>query len=389
MFAAYAKNTLEKVGVTINGGRPHDIQIHHPAVLRRAVLGGFKTLGEDYQMGRWDCKDIPGLIKRMRAIPLPAPARIARRLRRLPHALVNLQNKRRAAKNVEAHYDWGNEFYEALLYPTMQYSCAYFKRGANSLEAAQRDKMQLLGEKLMLKPGMSVLDIGCGWGELAAYLEAHFGVTVVGISLSKRQLAYANEKYADKVRQGRLSFLYMDYRDASRKFPVFDRVVSVGMAEHVGEPNLGTYFNAAYDCLKPGGIFVYHSIVGSGEEPDWISTYIFPGGMLPRLEVVKKTGMEFFAMWDEHCFGEDYARTLQYWKQNFLSAWPRLVLEGHAPKHPRSPYPHGSEADHRWFKRTEILYLDSCTGGFLEGGIDLCQLVFAKRTRPSGYVPVR
>jgi cyclopropane-fatty-acyl-phospholipid synthase len=389
MLTAYARHKLESVGVEVNGRRPHDIQIHDPAVLRRAAIGGFEKLGEDYQLGKWHAGDIPELVRRLRGIRPPGIVRIKRTLRSLSDRLINLQSEGRAARNVHEHYDFGNDLYEAMLDISMQYSCAYFGRGAKTLQGAQEDKMRLIAEKLRLKPGMRVLDIGCGWGGLAAFLAKEYRVTVIGITLSREQLAKARECYAALIADGAVEYRYLDYRHTAKELGQFDRIVSVGMLEHVGERNLETFFHVVYDALKPGGVALIHNIIGSGERPAWIGTYIFPGGLLPRIEFELSKAREFFDVWDEHRFGKDYAKTLQFWKQNFLKAWPRLQAGGKVPHHPLSPFKAGTREDQEYFFRTWLLYLDVCTGAFIEGGIDLCQLVLGKGPRPPVYNIVR
>jgi cyclopropane-fatty-acyl-phospholipid synthase len=389
MITAYATQKLKGAGITVNGTQPYDIQVHDPAVLRRAVLGGFEKLGEDFQMGNWDAENVPELIRRLRQMPLPGIIKMKQMLKRVIERLVDYQSMDRAARNVQDHYDLGNDLYEAMLDPHMQYSCAYFGRGATTLEDGQEDKMRLIAEKLRLKPGMEVLDIGCGWGGLATFLAEHYGVRVTGITLSNEQLALARQRHADLIAAGKLEFRYLDYRDAPKDLGQFNRIVSVGMLEHVGEAHLEQFFEVIYNALKSGGVAVIHNIIGSGFNPPWIGTYIFPGGSLPRIEVERAAAQEFFDVWDEHRFGKDYAKTLQFWEQKLLAAWPRLVQNGKVPHHPRSPYPAGTEADQTYSFRTLLLYLRSCPVAFLDGGIDLCQLVLGKGPRPTLYNIVR
>ncbi len=225
---------------------------------------------------------------------------------------INLRVK--ASKNVVHHYDLTRQFYELFLDEDRQYTMAYFKDPANSLERAQVDKKALIAAKLRLEPGMKVLDIGCGWGGLGLYLNRHFGCEVLGVSLAPDQVKFANERaeaagVADKVK-----FQLTDYRDV--KGP-FDRVVSVGMIEHVGAPHLPEYFAKTYDLLANDGIALTHTIGrtdGPGTTDKWTRKYIFPGGYIPAMsELVsacEKTGWEIA---DIEVLRYHYAHTLAEW----------------------------------------------------------------------------
>jgi cyclopropane-fatty-acyl-phospholipid synthase len=388
MLAAYAKNKLRTAVIEVNGTRPHDIKIYDNAVLSRALVGGFEKLGEDYQLRRWDADDLPGLLERLIKVDPPPVAKLVRSLRRLPEHFLNLQSQLRARKNVENHYDLGTRFYGSFLDPYMQYSCAYFENGAKTLEQAQLAKLELIRRKLRVEKGMRVLDIGCGWGGLAAYLAEHADVRVTGITLSIEQLSFAQQRYAPLIERGKLRFELMDYREAPEMLDPFDRIVSVGMVEHVGERNLDRFFECADALLKYQGVFLLHGITGqTGRVPAWIGKYVFPGGSLPRVPILQRKAVELFTIWDEHFFGKSYAETLQRWKANFLRAWPELRAD--LPKHPLSPVPYGSDSYAEWFRRTWILYLDSCTAAFRTGRTDLCQMVLGKGPRPYTYSIVR
>lgn len=225
---------------------------------------------------------------------------------------INLRAK--ASNNVTHHYDLTRQFYELFLDEDRQYTMAYFKSPANSLERAQLDKKALIAAKLMLKPGMRLLDIGCGWGGLGLYLNRHFGVEVLGVSLAPDQVKFANERaeaagVADKVK-----FQLTDYRDVTGPF---DRITSVGMIEHVGAPHLPEYFAKTHDLLADDGIMLTHTIGrtnGPGITDKWTRKYIFPGGYIPALsELVRaceKTGWEIA---DVEVLRYHYAHTLAEW----------------------------------------------------------------------------
>lgn len=384
----YAAIKLADVDVHINGSAKHDIVMHDPTMWRDAILRGSLGLGEAYQDGRWDSQNLAEFCTRLRSMPKPMIARLLDWRQHRVDLRYQARSEDRAEQNVAEHYDFGNAFYEKMLDPSMQYSCAYFERGAPTLDRAQHDKKQLIGEKLQLKPGMRVLDIGCGWCGLADHLIEHFGVEVVGITLSREQYFYATTKYAKRIKDRQLDVRLLDYREAPKKLGYFDRVVSVGMLEHVGEEHLDDYIDVAYRCLGPRGVMLLHSIVGSGVPDPWISTYIFPGGVLPRLEKVREAVEKRLSVWDCHLFGQSYAKTLLAWADNFDTAWPKIVSTC-LPVHPRAPHHFGSREYEQWFYRTWMYYLKMCAGAFQGGHINLCQLVISKDAVPSGYAPVR
>lgn len=225
---------------------------------------------------------------------------------------INLRPK--ARKNVTHHYDLTREFYELFLDEDRQYTMAYFKDPANSLEQAQLDKKALIAAKLRLEPGMRLLDIGCGWGGLGLYLNRHFGVEVLGVSLAPDQVRFANERAAAAGVAGKVKFKLMDYRDVTGPF---DRITSVGMIEHVGAPHLPEYFAKTHDLLDPDGIMLTHTIgrtTGPGTTDKWTRKYIFPGGYIPAMsELVsacEKTGWEVA---DIEVLRYHYAYTLAEW----------------------------------------------------------------------------
>lgn len=222
------------------------------------------------------------------------------------------------------HYNLSNDFYSLWLDPTMTYSCAYFKDAANSLAQAQQDKLEHICRKLRLKPGQRLLDIGCGWGGLAIYAATHYGVEVLGITLSHAQAELANQRVAEAGLQGKVRIIEKDYRELNEKGG-FDVLVSVGMFEHVGAANLQTYFKKALDLLKPGGVFLNHGI-GTGivqkkvKGPTFIDTYVFPDGELvlinETLKAAEGAGLE---VRDVESLREHYQLTLQHWSRNLVA----------------------------------------------------------------------
>ncbi|HBQ80645.1 MAG TPA: cyclopropane fatty acyl phospholipid synthase, partial [Erwinia persicina] len=268
--------------------------------------------------------------------------------------LTNLQSRKRAWIVGKEHYDLGNDLFTRMLDPYMQYSCGYWKQ-ASTLEEAQQAKLQMICEKLQLEPGMLLLDIGCGWGGLAEYAARHFNVSVVGVTISAEQqkLAQARCEGLDVTIQ------LQDYRDLNQQF---DRIVSVGMFEHVGPKNYATYFDVVNRNLKPDGIFLLHTIGANKTDNNvdpWIDKYIFPNGCLPSVRHIADASEPFFVMEDWHNIGADYDLTLMQWYQRFLDAWPEL-----------------SDKYGERFKRMFTYYLNACAGAFRARDIQLWQVVF-------------
>jgi len=225
---------------------------------------------------------------------------------------INLRPK--ASRNVTHHYDLTRQFYELFLDEDRQYTMAFFRDPANSLERAQIDKKALIAAKLRLQPGMRVLDIGCGWGGLGLYLNRHFGVEVLGVSLAPDQVRFANERAAAAGVAGQVRFELSDYRDVAGRF---DRITSVGMIEHVGAPHLREYFAKTNDLLDPDGIMLTHSIArinGPSTTDKWTRKYIFPGGYIPAMsELVAASEKGGWEIADIEVLRYHYAHTLAEW----------------------------------------------------------------------------
>lgn len=365
-FKKWAETELKKAHVSIGGDKPYDIQVHDERVYRRVALGGMFALGNSYVDGLWDSDALDQFFARVTTSGSRRAAFDWReKLTRIRSLLINAQTIRRSRRVAREHYDLGNELYEMMLGPTMAYSSGYFADGAVTLDDAQRAKFDQICKKLELSPGKRVLEIGCGWGTFAAYAAEHYGVEVVGISISHEQLVYAKKYANDKI-----SFEYMDYRHMPYEWRgTFDAVVSIEMIEAVGPRNLRAYFGAAYSALKPGGVFLVQAILGSGEPDEWISVYIFPGGVLPSVTQIARSidGLFHIAGWES--FGTDYDKTLMEWYARFEKAWPRIRTIEKAGKH---LYP---ERFHRMWR----YYLLLCAGAFRSGYIDVAHVVLRRR----------
>ncbi|AGH73655.1 cyclopropane fatty acyl phospholipid synthase [Edwardsiella piscicida] len=348
---------LSRAGIRVNGDRPYDIRVNHPLFFKRVLQQGSLGLGESYMDGWWQCDRLDIFFdKALRAgLQQQMPHHFRDTLRVVGARLANLQSRRRAWQVGREHYDLGNDLFSLMLDPAMQYSCAYWKQ-ADTLEQAQQDKLHLICEKLQLRPGMTLLDIGCGWGGLAAYAARRYGVRVHGVTISAEQ-----QKLAAARCQGlEVQILLQDYRDLHARY---DRIVSVGMFEHVGPKNYDAYFAVARRNLKDDGLFLLHTIGANHTTPDvdpWINKYIFPNGCLPSLRHIADASEARFVMEDWHNLGADYDRTLMAWQQRFNAAWPQLKANYSA----------------RFFRMFNY-YLAACAGAFRARDIQLWQVLFS------------
>nr|WP_228574323.1 cyclopropane fatty acyl phospholipid synthase [Halomonas sp.] len=349
---------LDGSGVILNGDSPWDPQLYHPDFCSRILRQGSLGLGESYMDGWWECERIDELACRLLQHGLgerarPAPDRI---LYRLQAGLLNLQSKARAYMVGEAHYDLGNALFERMLDPTMCYSCGYWKE-AETLHAAQLAKLELACRKLELRPGMHVLDIGCGWGSFAEYAARRHGVTVTGITISREQAELAGKRCAGLPVEIELK----DYRELNG---CYDRIVSIGMFEHVGHRNYGTFFKTVESLLWDDGLFLLHTIGSNGSEisvDPWIDRYIFPNGVLPSARHIADASEDLLLLEDWHNFGPDYDRTLMAWRDNLEAHWHEL-----------------SDRYSERFKRMFRYYLLVCAGAFRARDLQLWQVVFSR-----------
>ena len=363
-----AADLLATAGITVGGTQPWDIQVHHPATFDRILTQGSLGLGESYMDGWWDCRAVDEFIARV------LRARLDRQVGRagwiwasLKARLTNLQSEQRAWQVAETHYDLGNDLYEAMLDPSMAYSCGYWAQ-ASSLEAAQEDKLDLICRKLQLRPGMRLLDIGCGWGSLMLFAARHYGANCVGLTVSREQARLGG----DLAGHLPVRFELADYRQFNLQGAQrFDRIASVGMFEHVGHKNYRHYFDMARRCLCDDGLFLLHTIgknhAGAAIDP-WIERYIFPNGVLPSASEIGFYSEHDFVMEDWHNFGADYDKTLMAWHARFEAAWPTL----------RDRY---GERFYRMWR----YYLLCCAGTFRARDNQLWQVVFSPKGVSGGY----
>jgi cyclopropane-fatty-acyl-phospholipid synthase len=351
--------------IQVDGDRPWDIRLHDASVPERVFAVGSLGLGEAYLDGHWDAEQLDEFFNHALRAHLDQKLKpLGYILHTLQARLFNLQTTRRAWRVGEMHYDLGNDFYAAMLDPRMTYTCAYWQSGATTLAEAQDAKLELICRKLDLKPGMRLLDIGCGWGSLMGYAAEHYGVACVGITISKEQVDWARTRYAGLP----LEFRLQDYREIDEQF---DRIASIGMFEHVGRKNYRTYMKVVHRCLKEDGLFLLHTI-GKNEAKSatnpWINKYIFPNGDLPAIGQIGDATDCLFVTEDLHNFSVDYDKTLMAWCANFEAAWPQFQAE----KGER-------------FYRMWRYYLLSCAGAFRAREVQLWQWVFSKEGIVGGY----
>ena len=333
-------------------------------VLAKPGLGvGEGYMDEDLVLEQgtmWDLLEIVG--RSGGRIPKGRGGPAARLKRAIKRRIQQANGRSAARRNVAHHYDLSNDLYRRFLDADMQYSCAYFPRPGMSLEEAQQAKKAHIAAKLALSPGLEVLDIGSGWGGMAMTLAADHGVKVTGVTLSTEQLGLARERAAAAGLEGQVAFELEDYRDLDRPF---DRIVSVGMLEHVGAPNFGAYFEAVKRLMKDDGVAVIHSI-GRMEGPrltnSFTHKYIFPGGYVPSLSEIV-AAVENVGLWitDIEILRVHYGETLRHWRTRFLA--DREIEAAYPPR----------------FRRMWEYYLAAAEVGFRYGGHMNFQIQLTKR----------
>lgn len=360
---------------------PHDgptatIVLKDRAAIRKLVLGGSVGLAEAYIDDLWETPDLRAVMALAAANEAEWMAMLSgsfwrRTINNLMHRL-RPNTRRGARRNIVDHYDLGNEFYAQWLDPSMTYSSAIFD-GCETLEQAQLRKIHRLCQALELKPGQSLLEIGCGWGAFAEVAARDYGVSVVGITLSPSQLEFANARIAAAGLTDRVQFRLQDYRDVTEQF---DRIASIEMFEAVGERFWPVYFTTLRERLLPGGLAGLQTITIEDRlypaykaSADFIQRHVFPGGMLPSPSRLRQEVASAGLSWhSEHWFGHHYAETLARWNADFQAVWPRIAG---ATRLSRMP------CDAR-FKRLWEYYLLYCETGFRAGWTDVGQILLAR-----------
>jgi len=365
MIEKMATDILHSVGIIPNGPENWDMQVHHKDLFQRIFNRGSLGLGESYMDGWWDCKQLDQFFYRVLAGELDQ--KIKTHLRTMAKLillkLVNVQSQKRSLIVGKKHYDLGNELFTAMLDSRMNYTCGYWKNAAD-LDTAQLNKLELSCQKLKLEPGMRVLDIGCGFGAFARYAAERYGVHVVGITISQQQYNYAQKNCAGLP----VEIRFQDYRNVSEQY---DRIVSLGMFEHVGYQNYRTYMQKAHSCLKDDGLFLLHTIghmeMTKSTDP-WVNKYIFPNSLIPSMMHISQAVGDLFVMENWVNFGAYYDKTLMAWHERFEQNWEQL----------KEYY------DERFYRMWRY-YLLACAGGFRARKLQLWQIVFSKHGVPGGY----
>jgi cyclopropane-fatty-acyl-phospholipid synthase len=360
---------LNLADITVNGGRPWDMQVHDRRVFTRILREGSLGLGEAYLDGWWDAHALDEFFAKVLAAELDQKIRGDWRtlLRLLGRRLWGRLRPASAYHIGAHHYDIGNDLYAAMLDRRQVYSCAYWD-GADTLDEAQEAKLDLVCRKLRLRPGQHLLDIGCGWGGFAKFAAARYGVSVVGVTVSQAQVDMGRELCAGLP----VELQYKDYREIAGEF---DHIVSLGMFEHVGRRHYRTYFRVAHAHLKPDGLFLLHTIgqdVSQKTLDPWFGKYIFPDSLLPSPVQITQALEGLFVIEDWHNFGAHYDRTLMAWLANFQAHWEAL-----RPKY-----------GDRFFRMWKY-YLCAAAGAFRARKNQVWQIVLAKTGMPGGYASVR
>jgi cyclopropane-fatty-acyl-phospholipid synthase len=355
------QSLLTEVGINIDGRQPWDIQIHDERAYKRWISETELGLGESYMDGWWDVEALDEFFDKILRANLEQ--KIKRNLKTvlfiLSTKLFNQQTKIKSTKVGREHYDLGNDLFRQMLDKRMMYSCAYWKNAKN-LDEAQEAKLDMICKKLELKPGMKVLDIGCGWGGFAKYAAEKYGVEVLGVSISKKQIELGQELCRDLP----VELRFQDYREVKGKF---DAILSIGFLEHVGYKNYRTYMEVVNRCLNDNGISLIHTIgnnISVTYTNAWTDKYIFPHGMVPSVSQVAKAAEGLFLIEDVHNFGPDYDKTLMAWYANVEKAWQQL----------KKTY------DERFYRMWRYFLLSSA-GGFRSRFNQLWQFVMTKPGR--------
>lgn len=360
---------LSIADIQINGERPYDIQVYDDRFYERVLRDGSLGLGESYMEGWWDAPELDQCIHKILSAHLQEKVRPTFSMiwHTLKAKLFNMQSRILSKTVIDAHYELGDPLYEKMLGSTLAYTCAYWKKAA-TLDEAQTAKFDLIAEKMHLEPGMRVLDLGCGWGGFAKHIAQKYGVEVVAVNLSPKQIAYAKKMCKNLP----VECINADYRDATGKF---DRVISIGLMEHVGQKNYRGFLELIHKCLKEDGLALIHTIgknLSSAACDPWIHRYIFPHGQLPSIAQISEAAENLFVMEDWHNLSTNYDHTLMSWFANFQNSWEELKVDYPDP-----------------FYKMWKYYLLSCAAAFRARDVQLWQVVFSKHGVPGGYVSIR
>ena len=361
---------LALADIKINGDLPSDIRVLDERFYTRVLKDGSMGFGESYMAGWWDTAALDECMHKILKADLSNKTKLTWGMiwNVVKAKFLNMQKKgERAIKVIDAHYELGDELYEHMLGETLAYTCAYWKNAAN-LDEAQEAKFDLIAKKIRLKPGMRVLDMGCGWGGFARHAAKKYGAHVVAVNLSSKQCDYAR-----KICTGLpVEVRNQDYRDVEG---TFDRIISIGLMEHVGQKNYLNFMEVIHRSLTDDGLALVHTIgrnTSAVTTDPWISRYIFPHGHLPSIKQIGESMEGLFVMEDWHNISANYDATLMAWFKNFDKNWDKI----------KSSYPDP-------FYRMWKYYLLSCAAGFRARNTQLWQIVLSKKGIDGGYKSIR
>jgi cyclopropane-fatty-acyl-phospholipid synthase len=374
---ALVRELLRQSGITLGGPAPHDLHVHDARFFERVVADGSLGLGESYMDGWWSCGQLDEFFCRLLRARVDARVRLPWRqvLAAGVARVLNRQSSRRASQVATVHYDLGAEFFEAIMDARMAYSCGYWKN-AQTLADAQEAKLDLTCRKLQLAPTDRVLDIGCGWGSFVTFAAERYGCASLGVTISAPQAECARRRAAGMP----VTILRADYREIEgRRHGRFDKVVSIGMFEHVGPKNYRTFMRVVDDVLARDGLFLLHTIgdnVSRLRCDPWLDRYIFPNGVAPSVRQIARAIDGLFVMEDWHNFGPDYYPTLMAWCDNLRKHFAAVTLDLPMPRD-------------RFFRMWEYFFT-SFASAFKTRQLQLWQIVMSKSkgARPA-YASIR
>ena len=372
------RRIFEDAGLEVNGPNTYDPQIKDSGVYRRLMSHGSLGLGESYMDEWWHVEDLQEFLYRILLwrhkrfnSPMLRWARIWFDIKRY---LFNLQTPLRSKEVIDVHYDLPADLYQDMLGETMAYSCAYWK-DANTLDQAQRNKLDLICRKLELQPSDRVLDLGCGFGSFSRFAAENYGCSIVAVTLSANQAAFAREFCKDLP----VEIHVTDYRNTGQYTggKPFDKVASIAMFEAIGRKNFRSHMEIIDQVMPERGIWLLHTIGDNICSSDpWLEKYIFPNGELPTVGQISTSILQLFDLEDFHNFGLDYSRTLAEWEVNFTNKWDEIQA--------RDPKLFTGR-----FYRMWIYYLNCCQAAFRSRNMLLWQLVMSKAYFSQGYRSVR
>jgi cyclopropane-fatty-acyl-phospholipid synthase len=349
------------------------MQIHDRGFAKKLLVGGGIGFAEAYLDEQWDSPDLGSLLRVIahnnQSIGAAAKGRKWFNLiEYIKHSVFQRNSRSGARRNIEHHYDLGNEFYGLWLDKSMTYSSARFETGGENLEQAQNNKYRAMAERIGLEPRHHVLEIGCGWGGFAEFAAREYDCRVTAITISQEQAAYCRQRFSENGLNDKVEVLVKDYRDVEGEF---DRIVSIEMFEAVGEAYWPQYFGKLRDSLKQGGLAGLQLITIAEQNfqnyrrsADFIQRYIFPGGMLPSFnELVNQITSARLTLLGHMSFGGDYAKTLHLWFERFNRHWPEIEKLGFDKR----------------FRRMWSYYLAYCEGGFASQNTDVLQMTLARQ----------